>query len=202
MHVYLIRHGETDWNDRLLFQGHTDVSLNKNGIRQAEYIADELKNVNFDVVFSSDLKRALKTAQIIKKTTGFKGNIIKTKDLRERNYGSFEGKNYEIFRYNRKDFDGETDRNFFKRIDNFFNSIIKRHAGKNVVIVTHGGVVRRIISEVLGLKDYKKIRIYNASISEIYYDEKRKKILLLNLNCMAHFPKKERIKIRKNITGV
>jgi broad specificity phosphatase PhoE len=202
MHIYLIRHGETDWNDKLLFQGHTDTFLNKKGEKQAEYIAYELKNIKFDIIFSSDLKRAYKTAQIIKKIAGFKGKIIKTNYLRERNYGSLEGKNYEIFRHYRKNFDGENDRQFFKRVNICFDSIMKKYKGKNIVLVTHGGVVRQIISRILDLKDYKKIRIYNASISEIYYDEKNKKFFLLRLNSMAHLPLKERIKIHRHIAGV
>ncbi len=202
MYIYLIRHGETDWNDKLLFQGHTDTLLNQRGKKQAQYIADELKEINFDIMYSSDLKRAYKTAQIIKKITKHKGKIIRTKNLRERNYGSFEGKSYELFRHNKKDFDGEKDPEFFKRINDFFYSIIKKYKGKNIVIITHGGVVRQIIASVLDLKDYKKLRIYNASISEIYYDEKNKKFFLLRLNSMSHLPKKDRVKIHKHIIGV
>lgn len=202
MNIYLVRHGETDWNDKLLFQGHTDTYLNKNGLIQAKYIADEFKNIKFEMIISSDLLRALETADIIKKITGFKKKIIISKNLRERNYGSFEGKKYEYLRHKRKNFDGEKDKVFFKRINNFFNSIIKKYKGKNIIIVTHGGVVRQIISKILQLNDYKKIRILNASISEIYYDEKNKKFFLIRLNSMAHLPKKHRVKIHKHIFGV
>ncbi|MCX8093238.1 MAG: histidine phosphatase family protein [Candidatus Goldbacteria bacterium] len=202
MIIYLIRHGVTDWNDKLLFQGHTDTELNKNGKRQAKYIALELKNLKFDIIFSSDLKRAYKTAEIIKKITKYQGEIIQTDKLRERNYGSFEGKSYELLRHNKKDFDGEKDNQFFKRINNFFDFVVKKYKGKNIVVVTHGGVVRQIISRILNLKDYKRIRILNASISEVYYDEKHDKFFLLRLNSMAHLPKKERIKIHQNVIGV
>jgi|DewCreStandDraft_4_1066084.scaffolds.fasta_scaffold02004_13 broad specificity phosphatase PhoE len=202
MYIYLIRHGETNWNDKLLFQGHTDVPLNKKGKLQAKMIANEFKKIKFDYIFSSDLSRAYETAGIIKKLTGFNGKIIKSKELRERNYGSFEGKEYELLRHKKSNFDGEKDIKFFKRINSFFDSIIKNYKNKDIVIVTHGGVVRQIIAYILGLKDYKRIRIYNASISEIYYNEKSKKFFLLRLNSMAHLSYKERIKIHKHIIGV
>lgn len=202
MYIYLIRHGETDWNNKFLFQGYTDVPLNKTGKNQAKYIADELKYINFKLIFSSDLSRAYVTAEIIKKRTNFKGRIIKTENLRERNYGSFEGKRYEIFFKKKKNFDGERDEDFFDRINKFFYSIIKNNREKNVVIVTHGGVIRQIIASILEIKDYKRIRIYNASISEIYYNENNKKFFLLRLNSMAHLPKKDRMKIQKHIVGI
>lgn len=63
--IYIVRHGQTDWNLEGRYQGRTDIDLNETGIKQAEKIRQELKSVKFDKVFSSPLKRAYKTAQII-----------------------------------------------------------------------------------------------------------------------------------------
>jgi len=202
MNIYLVRHGETDWNTKLLYQGHTDIKLNKRGVNQAEFIAKEFKDKDIQVVISSDLKRAYKTAEIIKKTCGYKGNIIKDRRLRERSYGNLEGQLYSLYHNNRKDFTGEKDKVFFKRVNACFKSIMKKYKGNNMAIVTHGGVVRQIVSYILGLKDYKKIRIYNASISEIFYNKEKNAFFLLLLNSVSHLPKKERNRTQYHIKGV
>ena len=63
--IYIVRHGQTDWNVEGRNQGRTDIELNETGIKQAEEIAKKLEGKKFDMVFSSPLKRAYKTAQII-----------------------------------------------------------------------------------------------------------------------------------------
>ena len=65
MIIYMMRHGETDWNVHHLFQGRTDIPLNENGRKVAEWTRDGLKDVHFDVAFCSPLSRAKETAQII-----------------------------------------------------------------------------------------------------------------------------------------
>ncbi len=202
MKIYLVRHGETDWNTKLLYQGHTDIGLNSLGISQAKYIAKELKDKKIQAIISSDLRRAYKTAEIIKKTCKYKGIIIRDRRLRERSYGDLEGKLYNFFQRRRKNFTGEKDAVFFARVNACFKSIIRKYKGKNTAIITHGGVVRQIVSFVLGLKNYKKIRIYNASISEIFYNEEKKVFFLLLLNSVAHLPKKDRNRTQYHIKGV
>jgi len=201
LHIYLIRHGETDWNTKLLFQGHSDTKLNKSGIRQAGYIAREFKGRKIDAIISSDLKRAYDTARIIASACGCAG-IKRDKRLRERDYGSLEGRRYELYRDRKSDFDGENDRRFFARVNRAFDDIVRKYQGRDILIVTHGGVVRQIVSHVLGLKDYKKLRIYNSSISEVFYNEKKKAFFLLHLNGVAHLPKAQRNKIEYHIKGV
>jgi len=202
MHIYLVRHGETDWNNKFLFQGQTDIPLNKAGMRQAFYIAGELKGRKVDAVISSDLKRAFQTAEIIKKTTGCRAKVFKTAMLRERDYGNMEGKKYEFFRKRQNEFKGERDGKFFSRVNRAFKTIIKKYRGKDIVIAAHGGVVRQIVSYILGLKDYKRIRIYNASISEIFYNEEHNAFFLVLLNSVAHLPEKERNANKYHIKGV
>ena len=80
--IYLTRHGETEWNEKKLVQGHTDIPLNKKGVEQAKQLGRELKNIHFEAVFSSDLLRAKDSAKII--VLGKRLNIVLTNALRER----------------------------------------------------------------------------------------------------------------------
>jgi broad specificity phosphatase PhoE len=202
MHIYLIRHGETDWNTKFLFQGQSDIELNENGIMQAKSIAKEFKGRKISGIISSDLKRAYKTAEIIASACECKTRVRKDKCLRERDYGNFEGKHYDLYHNNRKDFKGEKDSRFIPRVNAVFKAIVKKYKGKDIIIVSHGGVVRQIIAFILGLKEYRKLRIYNASVSELFYNEKKKAFFVLLVNSVAHLPRKERNKIEYHIKGV
>ncbi len=201
MNIYLIRHGETDWNDKLLFQGQTDIELNGRGRRQAASIGRWMKNRDIKAIYSSDLKRAFETAVIMKKKAGIKCKIIRCPGLRERHYGSLEGAHYKNY-LDRKKFDGERDKVFFPRVKKAFEEIIRRSCGKNIAIVSHGGAVRAIIAQVLGLKNYKRIRLYNASISELYHDEKQNACFVTLVNSVEHLGVNDRRKAESHIKGV
>ena len=89
MLIYLMRHGETDWNKAGRFQGQQDVPLNENGIELAVKTAEGLKNVNFDAAFSSPLQRALVTARTV---IGSRNIEVQTDErLRELCFGPSEG---------------------------------------------------------------------------------------------------------------
>src|SRR5690348_12200477 len=92
--VYLLRHGETQWNaDGNRYCGRTDISLTKKGISQAELVHDQLKQIRFDAVYSSPLRRATYTAQI---ASGI-NEVITDKRLIEVDFGNWEGKTREEF---------------------------------------------------------------------------------------------------------
>ena len=92
MELYLIRHGETDWNRQNRLQGNIDVPLNAEGLRMAEVAAERLSSVHFNKIFSSPLSRAFTTAEIICKN---QADLIKKDDrLREISFGSGEGNYY------------------------------------------------------------------------------------------------------------
>src|SRR3990172_8408752 len=95
--IYIVRHGETEWNIKGVMQGHSDSPLTKTGEKQAHQIAEELKEIHFDEIFSSDALRAKRTAEII--ALERKMAVQAKTALRERNYGEFEGLPYE--KYNR-----------------------------------------------------------------------------------------------------
>ena len=141
--IYIVRHGQTDWNLEGRYQGRIDIELNSKGREQASEIKEKLKEVKFDKVFSSSLKRALETAQIITDD-----DIEIDERLIERCNGELEGK-LKSECVNMVDFTDENDsklgiellHNFRGRIENFLSEVEKNYSGKNILIVTHAGVI-------------------------------------------------------------
>ena len=166
--IYIVRHGQTDWSLEGRYAGRKDVKLNIKGIQQAKKIYNELKNIKFDKVFSSPLKRAYKTAQII-----CDNEIITDERLIERCNGELEGKLKEECLLN-IDFNGiniglgiESIISFRKRIYDFFDEITEKYKGKNILIVTHAGVRIYARCDFEGDPldgDYSKYKIKNCEV--------------------------------------
>ena len=93
MKLILVRHGETDWNKERRYQGQTDLELNETGKRQVEMLRNRLADTPIDLVYVSDLKRAMVSAQVI--TRGRDIIMASRQALREINFGEFEGKTSE-----------------------------------------------------------------------------------------------------------
>lgn len=158
--IYLTRHGETEWNEKKLIQGHTDIPLNTKGKEQAKLLGKQLKDINFDVVFSSDLLRAANSAEIIIKEKEM--TVIKIKSLRERFFGRFEGKSLDEMRKafgevmlvtkekqkKLKIYDVENDEEIITRLIPFMKKTAKQYIGKKILMVTHGGLLRAFLSYV------------------------------------------------------
>ena len=139
--IYIVSHGETNYNLDGRYAGRIDVVLNAKGIEQAHIIHNELKDIKFDKVISSPLKRAYKTATIITNS-----KIIIDERIIERDNGELEGKLKQDCPSN-IDFNDpntgygiESIIDFRKRIFNFFDEITKGYNCINVLIVTHAGV--------------------------------------------------------------
>ncbi len=140
--IYIVRHGQTDWNIEGRFQGRTDIELNEKGKSQAENIKEKLEGIRFDKVFSSPLKRALETAQIIT------DEPIEIDDrIIERCNGQLEGKlktecknSIDFTDENEQRFGIESLYDFRNRITDFLNELEEKYVGKNVLVVTHAGV--------------------------------------------------------------
>lgn len=174
--LYIVRHGQTDWNLNGLTQGQTDIPLNDTGIKQARELGEKLKETHFDAVFSSDLIRAKRTAEII--TLERNLAIQTTKLLRERLYGEQEGKDEKILdglyetwkkltkkeREKYKPLEGfETDEELVTRFITFLREVAVGHIGKTVLVVTHGGIMRTLLNR-LSEETY-----YSGSISNLAY---------------------------------
>jgi len=169
--LYLIRHGETDYNRFRRYCGSSDVSLNKRGKLQAKSLSRLLKNEKFDVIFSSPLKRAIETSKIMADGR----RVIVEPALREIDFGLWEGFRFEQIR---RRFDkeislwlkrpittrvpeGESYGELQKRVIGFFNKVISDMSGKTIAFVTHHGPIKAIILETLRLdeRDFWNISI-------------------------------------------
>ena len=168
MKIYIVRHGQTDWNVEGRYAGRIDVELNEKGIEQANIIKDELKNINFDMVFSSPLKRAFTTASIITNN-----EITVDKRIIERSNGKLEGKlkteindDIDFNDPNLTKYNIENINDFRNRIYNFFDEIIK-YKDKNILVVTHAGVgiyARCYFEGEPSNNDYSKYKIKNCEV--------------------------------------
>ena len=167
--IYIVRHGQTDWNLEGRYAGRIDVPLNDKGIEQANIIKEELSNIEFDKVFSSPLIRAYETAQII-----CNNKIIKDDRIIERCNGDLEGKLKtqitDIVDFNdpnEKKYNIESIIEFRDRIKSFFDEIITFYKKENILVVTHAGVAiyARCYFEGEPIdNDYNKYKLKNCEI--------------------------------------
>lgn len=166
--IYIVRHGQTDYNLEGRYAGRIDVELNEKGIEQANIIKEELKNIHFDIVFSSPLKRALTTASIITNN-----EIIVDNRIIERSNGKLEGKlkteindDIDFNDPNLTKYNIENITDFRNRIYNFFDEITK-YKDKNILVVTHAGVgiyARCYFEGEPDNNDYSKYKIKNCEV--------------------------------------
>lgn len=156
MNIYVLRHGQTDYNLMGKFQGRIDVPINQNGISQVEEAAKEISNIKFNNVYSSPLKRAIQTATIVSKS-----EIQIDERIIERSFGLLEGKQSINDYENRiEQYKIETIGNLQKRVYNFLDEIIKKTSkNDNILIVTHA-CVAIMIECYLNEKDYSEVSKY------------------------------------------
>jgi broad specificity phosphatase PhoE len=148
--LYLIRHGETDWNVEGRWQGHADVPLNKRGLQQAAQIAQQLAGAGLAAIYSSDLQRAQATAQALSAASGLP--VQTDPRLREINQGEWQGllaeeveaRYGEILRLRRLDPleagppGGETVKQVLERVIAAIEDIRNNHPLERVAVVSHG----------------------------------------------------------------
>jgi broad specificity phosphatase PhoE len=149
--LILARHGETDWNRDGIWQGHGDPPLNDLGRRQATDLAGRLADVSIDALYSSDLRRAYETAEIVARAKGL--GITADPDLREMDVGSWSGLTSEEIATRFPGMaahDGESREAFDERAVSVLRRIAKAHDGQLVMVVTHGGVVRALERHLFG----------------------------------------------------
>ncbi|MEO8481178.1 MAG: histidine phosphatase family protein [Acidobacteriota bacterium] len=184
-HILVLRHGQTDANASGVLQGHRPTSLNELGRQQAERLAQRLVTATppIEVLVSSDLPRALQTAQPIARALDLE--IVVDPAWRERAFGELEGQtlgDLEIWRTASGTIDppgGESSTDFRARVHAALSSVVERYADRAcVAVVTHGGVVRSILHllgsgrlPLAGLQEPPVVDpIANASILHITVD--------------------------------
>ncbi len=143
--LLLVRHGETDWNAEGKLQGHTDRPLNDFGRQQARLLAERLEGI--DAVYTSDLSRARETAEIVAGRLGLP--VVVDPDLREKDWGTWEGLTSD--ERLGVEYEGETTEAHRERVLAAVRRIAERHPGERVLVVTHGGSLRRIQAAVSGV---------------------------------------------------
>jgi probable phosphoglycerate mutase len=185
--VLLVRHGETAWNAERRLQGHLDIALNPQGVRQAAAVARALAGIHIDAIVASDLQRASQTAQAIATAHQLPVQIDRT--LRERCYGGFEGLLYseieqrfphEFAKWQAREVDailpaganlGESFREFYARTTGAILAQAARHPGQTLALVAHGGVLECAYRCALGLalETPRTFTIPNASINRFTF---------------------------------
>ncbi len=144
--ILLARHGETDWNRQLRFQGHADEPLNATGRAQAGELALRLRDEPIAAVYSSDLRRASETAEIVAAIMELP--IHFDRRLREIDVGSWQGRTRD--QLDGADWDGETWDEHRLRVVAALESIARAHPDHCVLVVAHGGTLRRVQEAALG----------------------------------------------------
>lgn len=179
--LIVVRHGETIWNAAGRQQGHADSDLTPTGLRQAELLADALSQRPLDALYSSDLGRAMRTAQCIADRTGLA--IRPDARLRERNLGVFQGLTPTEVRERFPDEQarlvsgdpdyvipgGESARQRYDLAVECAEEVAARHPGERVLLVTHGGVLSALFRRAVGLPltAPRRCSLYNVSINTI-----------------------------------
>ncbi len=160
--VILLRHGQTDWNSGKRYQGHSDVPLNETGRRQAAKLGRRLAGLPLKAVYSSDLTRAVQTAEAVALQHGLK--VLERPAFRELNFGLWEGLSYEQIvsgwplwlsaMYARPSIGyaprGESFPQVRRRALAGLRACIAAHPAELIAIVSHGGTLRTILCEALG----------------------------------------------------
>lgn len=207
MKLYIMRHGETDWNKQGLIQGSADIPLNEYGIALAELTRDGLwaDGVRFDKIFTSPYSRAMRTARIIAEPSGVEVEPVDA--IREMSFGAYEGIQIRELRTNPayarinqcfddpvhyiREGEAESYEEVFARIGGFLEKVILplEKSCSQALVVCHGAVIRAFLSIIKGLplEEYWNIHQPNCSINIAEVAEGR--IRMLEENRLYYEPK-------------
>ena len=183
-HILAIRHGETAWNVDTRIQGHLDIPLNDTGRRQAARLARALAAQDtIHAIYSSDLLRAHDTARAIAAATG--APLTTHSGLRERGFGIFEGKTYveiehlwpeDSERWRRREphwapAGGESLLQVRERVARTMHELAARHAGEQIVLVAHGGVMDQLYRAATGqeLQAPRTWQLTNTAVNRLLW---------------------------------
>ena len=197
MKLILVRHGETEWNGLGRYQGQSDIELNGVGLEQAERLRDRFKDEKIDSVYCSDLKRSIQTAEPIASAHGVR--LTRVKELRELDFGEFEGKYFgdiehrymaleKSWRAGNLDVSvpgGESLAEMDARTTNFVGMIREHHVDGAVLVVAHGGPLKMIVCQLIGLnlRYWWRLHLDIASVSVINLHPDFDVLMLFNDTC-------------------
>jgi broad specificity phosphatase PhoE len=181
--VIFIRPGETDWNQQVRWQGWVASPLNDLGKRQAERLANYIRHINLKALYTSDLKRALQTADILAKNLGFES--VPDERLRERNIGEWQGltidemKTWYPDQYQNLLTDaenyrvpgGESRADVRKRMVEAFDVILKQDKGETVGVISHTTAIHELLAAVIPDNTNQEVAVSNTSVTTIALNE-------------------------------
>lgn len=161
--LYLIRHGETEGSDERRYKGQIDVPLSREGERQLELTGEALADIAFTAVYSSELARAVRSAELLLQSRDMSPEPLTA--LKERHFGRWEGLTFDECRKRfPREFDawvrnpleaspvgGESTMDVSRRITPILDELIERHRDQTFAVVAHGGVNRIILARLLGM---------------------------------------------------
>ncbi|MEX0856721.1 MAG: histidine phosphatase family protein [Balneolaceae bacterium] len=193
--VFIVRHGETDFNKKGLLQGRgIDAPLNNRGRKQARSLAEYLVNYKADGLAASSLQRTWQTAEPFQRQTNLK--LIKNKNLDEMDFGSFEGAAYKDVAEDLNDIQnawqqgdvalripgGESPEEVFSRANESVRSLINSFNGHTLVCILHGRLIRILLSQWLGygLQNMHKIQHQNCAVNHLTVRDNTFKSIYLN----------------------
>jgi len=196
--LYLIRHGETDWNAEGRIQGHSDIELNERGLEQARCLAARMpEEGSFDAIYASPLRRAYRTAELV--GHALKMPIVADARLLERSLGQLEGLTLAEIREKfpdvhrawheggvRPHIPGEESReSFVQRTRDFIRDVRAQYATGRVLAITHGGTVNMLLMAGLEIDSERPLpfHIDNASINIVQWGERGARLRVLNDTC-------------------
>jgi probable phosphoglycerate mutase len=183
--VIIVRHGQTEWNIKGIRQGNLDSRLTEKGMAQAKALAQRLARESFTALYSSDLGRAVQTAEEVASVTGHE--IITDPRLRERHLGIFQGlsgeeikqkhpEEYKLHRSLGPDYvipGGESVKQQVARNIAYLNEIGSKHLGETIVVVTHGGVISGLFRHTFSIpfNAPRRFEFTNAGLNIFAYQE-------------------------------
>lgn len=144
--ICLVRHGETDWNKQQRIQGRSNIPLNERGIEQVREAQEGIWKTKWDIIYTSPLQRAAETGHLLNESYTIPIQI--KEEWIEKSFGDVEGKEYSYVFSTYPDGvfpRAETDEAVIDRVLPLFDEIAHEHAGKNILIVTHGAIIHALL---------------------------------------------------------
>jgi len=195
--LILVRHGRTEWNEAGRYQGRSDIGLSVAGFREAEAVRQRLATERISAVYSSDLKRAIQTARTV--ALGHQVQVVPCEELREMDFGDLEGLTFDEMKRQVPEFNwwtardpdmafpgGESVRQLAARVHRFAVRLEGYTDTDTVVVVAHGGALRALVCQLLGLnlKHWWQMALDSCSVTVI--DSHAGWALLSVLNDVCH----------------
>ncbi|SDC33610.1 MULTISPECIES: alpha-ribazole phosphatase [unclassified Candidatus Frackibacter] len=196
--IILVRHGETLWNKESRFQGSTDIELSSLGKEQAKKLAERFRDIEIDMIYASNLQRAFETAERVADYHNIK--VKQISKLQEASFGDWEGLTFNQIKEEDEDRldawlkdpvtvrtpGGEKFEDVQKRAKEALNDIKAEHQDSKVLVVAHGGTIRALLTDLLGmpLSNFWRIQQDNTAVNIVkVYDGDP---IVALVNCTKH----------------